>query len=456
MKRAKRGLDDDLDEEVEDKLKSVPKEARTLLAKLCDAFVEDNGKVEKFLTLCEKAGYRVAGATLRRWRHNVHESGEALPGGDARGRPRALTAEQERLLVGFVFWKNVNNEIVQLSTCITFLEESFGITMVESTVHDYLTSHGFSSRKMKKKTTGYVLSQDALADMAFSWLNKEWRLLQRGEIWSIDITLTGHRLDTFRSYSPAGGPPPLLGNAISRFTNAIVTAISSLGRMYYSMLFTLNPAFRRDRKSTARRDAQVEKLDQVLTKYNVAPRRIVYVGKPKNETRTYVSASVDIVQMFLEANKIEAGSTWLSDNGNEFFPETGSSLAYKDVNHFAYPAAVHQYLSPNDNNHHSSAKQKWRSMKLDFEDDVTASVALLWCLDMDQPNIRGYFETNLQLGKSRPDLEEVRSLVGGDKLRSNSYYKECMYEYCIAFKKDGRGVRDGVFSDDLDGRHWHY
>jgi len=61
----------------------------------------------------------------------------------------ALIAEQERLLVGFVFWKNVNNEIVQLRTCITFLEESFGITMVESSMHDYLTSHGFSSRKMK-------------------------------------------------------------------------------------------------------------------------------------------------------------------------------------------------------------------------------------------------------------------------------------------------------------------
>ena len=43
-----RALDEDLDEEVGDELKSVPKAARTLLAKLCDAFVEDNGKVEKF------------------------------------------------------------------------------------------------------------------------------------------------------------------------------------------------------------------------------------------------------------------------------------------------------------------------------------------------------------------------------------------------------------------------
>ena len=35
----------------------------------------------------------------------------------------------------------------------------------------------------------------------------------------------------------------------------------------------------------------------------------------------------------------------------------------------------------------------------------------MWCLDKDQ------FDTNLELGKSRPDLE-VRPLIGGDRLHT--------------------------------------
>lgn len=273
-------------------------------------------------------------------------------------------------------------------------------------------------------------------------------------MWSIDVTLTGHRMDVYRSFSVKGQPPPNLGDAISRFTNAIVTAISSLGFYYKSMLFTCNAAFRRDRKRTSRRDEQVAALDRVLTLYKVEPYRIVYVGKDKHETRTYVPASVDIVKRFLDTYDIDVGSTWLSDNGNEFFPEARSTLASYGVIHVPYPAAVHQYLSANDNNHHSAAKAKWRTMKLDFSDDVTTSIALLSCFDNDEDNIDEYFASNLQLRQPRPDLEKAKMLIGGNALQSNSYYKQCMYEYCIAFEKDGRGYADKDDNDGLDGIKW--
>lgn len=273
-------------------------------------------------------------------------------------------------------------------------------------------------------------------------------------MWSIDCKLTGHRTETYRSYAQCNAPLPLLDKSLSRFTNLIVTEISSLGRYYHSILFTYNQEFRRDHPSTSRRDAQLAHLDQVLEEYDVAPYRIVYIGKDKNETRTYVAASAAIIEKYLTMIQVDVGSTWLSDNGKEFFPKGESVLEPKGVNHVSYPAPVHQYLSGNDNNHHSSAAATWRGMRLDYSDDVKASIALLHCLDCDGVNIVGYFANNLQIGKDTPSEEKVCELIGGKDILSNSMMKQCMYEYCVAFKKDGRGNSDEVYQDDLDGIYW--
>ena len=138
-----------------------------MLARLCDAFVEEGRALGEFSRLCEKAGYSVAESTLRRWRSNARSTGDALPGGEARGRPAALSEEQERLLVGFVFWRNCNNKIVQLQTARRFLADELHIGLADSTVHGYLVRNGFSSRKMKAKTDGYKLSEAALSDVMF-------------------------------------------------------------------------------------------------------------------------------------------------------------------------------------------------------------------------------------------------------------------------------------------------
>lgn len=451
MKRALRDLEEDLEG---NSLDTVPTEARSVIARLCEAFVARGQSVQDFRSICEDAGYSVPKSTLEHWRRNVNEGGDALPGGEQRGRSRALSEEQERLFVGWVYWKNVNNQIVQLQTCLDFLQEGFGVTMSTSTVHEYLQRNGFSSLKMKKKAAGYKLSVESLVKMAFEWLRKHWRLLTRGEIWSIDCTLTGHRTDTWRSYAPEGGPPPLLDASISRFTNLIVTAISSLGRFYHSILFTYNQDFRRDRNRTMRRDMILGHLDSVLQEYNVEDYRVVYIGKAKNETRTYVAASAEVIQMFLDKIQVDHGSVWLSDCGKEFFPSSGSIFENYGAIHQAYPSPVHQYLSGNDNNHHTAGKNSWRALKIDFSDDIKACVALMHCFDLDAPNIRGYFEANLQCGKSKPDIELVRELIGGKNLCSNSYLMDCMYDYCIAFKKDGRGVVDGDYDDRLDGLYW--
>jgi transposase len=95
-------LEDEFEEEANSELKRVPKEARTLVAEVCDAYVAQGGSVEQFRSLFSNANYSLPARTLQRWRANVNSVGEALPGGEGRGRPRALSPEEERLfLVGF-------------------------------------------------------------------------------------------------------------------------------------------------------------------------------------------------------------------------------------------------------------------------------------------------------------------------------------------------------------------
>lgn len=66
MNRSKRALDEELDDADDDDLQPVPKEGRTFAARLCDAFVQEEGDVAQFLRFCRLAGYRVTPRTLRR------------------------------------------------------------------------------------------------------------------------------------------------------------------------------------------------------------------------------------------------------------------------------------------------------------------------------------------------------------------------------------------------------
>ena len=56
------------------------------------------------------------------------------------------------------------------------------------------------------------------------------------------------------------------------------------------MLFTYNPEFRQDRNTTARRATLVQHFDDCLKEIGIDAKRIVYVGKEKGESRSYVSA----------------------------------------------------------------------------------------------------------------------------------------------------------------------
>ena len=56
----------------------------------------------------------------------------------------------------------------------------------------------------------------------------------------------------------------------------------------------------------------------ILSKSNISADRIVYVGKDTGESRTYVSESKELVELFFEKYNIQPNSIVMSDNGNAF------------------------------------------------------------------------------------------------------------------------------------------
>lgn len=117
----------------------------------------------------------------------------------------------------------------------------------------------------------------------------------------------------------------------------------------------------------------------------------------------------------------------MSDNGNALFPNGNSVLeAVGFCKHVPYPAVVHQYLSPNDNRLHGTAKEAWRASEIDFSDDVSASLFLLNLLDVNIKNHSKTWFTRNILNLTRESAKDL--IVGkGGKTGERNEQRRCAY-----------------------------
>src|SRR5215207_7917093 len=122
-------------------------------------------------------------------------------------------------------------------------------------------------------------------------------------------------------------------------------------------------------------------------------------------------------------------------------------------NHLCYPASVHQYLSPNDNRLHGTAKQSWRALELDYSDDVESCVCLLHYLDRDiVAHSKLWFKRNM-LELKEEDVEQLVGLTG----KNSRQHKGWLRAYRIFIGEDARGPRPELpdnLADKLDGVYW--
>jgi len=113
----------------------------------------------------------------------------------------------------------------------------------------------------------------------------------------------------------------------------------------------------------------------------------------------------------------------LSDLGGSFIDQGKSVLLDLGFQkHVCYPAAVHQYLSPNDNRLHGTAKKVWRESDIDYKDDVRSSIFLLHCLDNDiQAQSKMWFDRNM-IWLKESEVEKLIGSVGG-KFQKMAWFK---------------------------------
>jgi transposase len=413
-------------------------DVRTAFARLYLAWKARGQPKSDFLAFLSAAGYDVPLRTLDEWVANVRSQGSATSLAKASGRPHALSETAVRLLVGFVLDRNESNVEVHLDTAQAFVRDRLGLDISLRSLSNYLHDAGFSSKVTQNKTAGFKLDVASLCGLALHWLRTTPLDVPRSRLCSIDFAFSGHRKDLRSSWSPVGGAQPRSGTAVSTYTNCIITCVWADGRNRTpAMLFTYDQKFRRDRSPTEKRKAEVAYLDECLRCYEIDADRIVYVGKEKGENRTFVAESADLVRRFFETYGVEKDCTVLSDNGNAFKDDgvdIFEALGFKQ--HRSYPAAVHQYLSPNDNRLHGAAKKAWTESMVDFSDDVLACCYLLNLLDWCNKDVRKWFSTNLQLKEEEPTLERIEALIKSERVSESEYYKECLGEYRVFAGQD--------------------
>ena len=147
------------------------------------------------------------------------------------------------------------------------------------------------------------------------------------------------------------------------------------------MCWTLNAAFRTDRKPTARRDALVAHFASMRDYYEIASDRIRVLANPL--TKYMVAEGPDLVRAFFAHYGVGDDVFIFSDGGNSL--KEGDVDVLLDLGfarHYTWPSASHMFLSPNDNDIHGVAKVPWRNNVEDFSDDVMATCCLLNYLDV--------------------------------------------------------------------------
>jgi len=368
-------------------------------------------------------------SSLDRWVHAHAATGSIFKAEKASGAAPLLDDEQREIAAGWVLFQNDSNQVVSLASFSKFCESAFGVELGQTTAHDYLHALGFSSKVLQAKTSGFTIDVDALAKMMFEWKSERQRGGDlKGLMASVDFTFTGHRTDRRVTYALAGGAQPKSSAAITQFTNCIVTVVWSDGvNRTPPILFTFNGKFRLDRIGRKAWDQERENLVDALTRFGIDARRVIYIGAEKNETRIYASESAELLLRFFALYQIPPNVVVFSDNGRSFFPGGVSALEPLGfTKHVPYPAPVHQYLSPNDNRLHGTAKASWRNSGVDFKDDVESSLLLLNHLDVD---LVAHGATWLERNILSLNAESARELIRGRSGKRAQVDYDRLYAY---------------------------
>lgn len=152
------------------------------------------------------------------------------------------------------------------------------------------------------------------------------------------------------------------------------------------------------------------------------------------------------------------------DNGNALYPkyeknQSGQPILEKEFNitQIPYPAAIHQFLSPNDNKFHGVVKAKWRAQGEKLQDDVFSSLYFLKCCDeLEQEVVQSWFIRNFMLAGGNVTRQDVLGVVSSHTPKKVQFFRECLREYLEEFGEAESRTPYALrcIESALDGSHW--
>lgn len=230
-----------------------------------------------------------------------------------------------------------------------------------------------------------------------------------------------------------------------------MTCYKSDGTTVPPMMFTSNPAFKIDGSEHHLAKKARKHFLSTARALDVKTTRIVYMPHMRGK---FVKESHEIIQQYLAQNKLDDVPIF-TDNGTIFAKDGQSLIESAGYRHVYLPAAVHQYLSVNDNNAHGLAKARWRAKVVDHTDDVTSSLTLLKELgSIDEGTIEGWFIRNYVLAVNNMETAMVERLIVGPDYKFRKWHNLCLFQYMSRFLSPIKRCQEVVWSK-LDGPYWH-
>ena len=401
---------------------------KLMAAKLWEKCTEHDIKKAKLLSLFEAAGYKCSPATLARHVRNLAVGEPILSPNKSSGAQDAISEYQMQILIGHIFGKIQSEEIVTRATGVAFLAEQGWPTVTEHTMGNYYARHHIVQRTGKKKNAGYKIDLSAMPQDYMDYL-KECRLQGwiRDIFCTIDFTYTSHRY-SHKTFGIKARPQPKIKVSLPPYTNCIVTLLCSDGSQVPSMLFTHNPAFRLDRRPTAKVQKEEVHLKKMMREFGIDSQRICFVSPGNGKNTKYCRESPLIVNTFMEHNHAELNrfTHIFSDDGNAFFNQGADIINDLGYERHVFIPHCHALMSPNDNKFHGHVKQQWRKSGVDFNDDPKACLMLMSLMDnTPAAAIKSWFVKNFFFDTPRLDITDVQKFCFGGKVVLDDYYQEC-------------------------------
>jgi len=375
--------------------------------------IKDGASPGQAFILIQKEGYSKTQRALNLQIEQVRTLEEEIPPSKKLGLVPKLNDAQMDQICEWVYDKNDQNDDFGRLKVKQYIQDTWGIQLTERTAGNIMNRLGFTLKTCQVKTGGQKLSRAALEDIYYSWVVEQrtadsWSIPLR-RIRSIDVVYTRRPARKTVTYSPNGGRKQTSKTKPYAYSNALYAMISADGIDHTpSMMVTHDPNMTLDQKDTPNGRARAAYFKACCEEFDIDPARVVYI----KSGRKWASECPEHYERFLSSHSTKAlpKDSLIMHDGEGAFKRSKVSIfpALGFPNHLTYPAAVHQWLSPNDNNLHG-VKAAWSEDYPKFGCGVKSSLALMHLIDLAIPkHVKYYFLRNM-IDVKRSDLEHVMS-----------------------------------------------